>query len=99
MIRRPPRSTLFPYTTLFRSRSLPAGDYKARNPKVAAAGSPQNDKTDWKNEERPGASLLGSFSFCGVISPAADNVDSTRPSFGVDIVQYGTEFIREDWKK
>src|SRR5437667_1619564 len=27
MIRRPPRSTLFPYTTLFRSdQSLPAGD-------------------------------------------------------------------------
>src|SRR2546426_8839001 len=25
MIRRPPRSTLFPYTTLFRSRSLPKG--------------------------------------------------------------------------
>src|SRR6266550_5296168 len=24
MIRRPPRSTLFPYTTLFRSRGLPA---------------------------------------------------------------------------
>src|SRR3712207_8287049 len=26
MIRRPPRSTLFPYTTLFRSRGLPARD-------------------------------------------------------------------------
>src|SRR2546430_12111591 len=26
MIRRPPRSTLFPYTTLFRSRSLRGGD-------------------------------------------------------------------------
>src|SRR3712207_7251994 len=26
MIRRPPRSTLFPYTTLFRSRRLPAVD-------------------------------------------------------------------------
>src|SRR2546430_4956829 len=26
MIRRPPRSTLFPYTTLFRSRSLPRCD-------------------------------------------------------------------------
>src|SRR3712207_8942457 len=25
MIRRPPRSTLFPYTTLFRSRRFPAG--------------------------------------------------------------------------
>src|SRR2546430_4767311 len=28
MIRRPPRSTLFPYTTLFRSRTLP-GDLRA----------------------------------------------------------------------
>src|SRR5258707_5090333 len=27
MIRRPPRSTLFPYTTLFRSRSLTIGRY------------------------------------------------------------------------
>jgi len=26
MIRRPPRSTLFPYTTLFRSSTWPAGD-------------------------------------------------------------------------
>src|SRR5690348_17911313 len=26
MIRRPPRSTLFPYTTLFRSRGVHAGD-------------------------------------------------------------------------
>src|SRR4051812_49655150 len=26
MIRRPPRSTLFPYTTLFRSRGLPGPD-------------------------------------------------------------------------
>src|SRR5256885_5280915 len=25
MIRRPPRSTLFPYTTLFRSRKIPVG--------------------------------------------------------------------------
>src|SRR2546422_8276738 len=27
MIRRPPRSTLFPYTTLFRSPPRPAGDH------------------------------------------------------------------------
>src|SRR5258707_2979681 len=30
MIRRPPRSTLFPYTTLFRSRVLAAGDVSAQ---------------------------------------------------------------------
>src|SRR2546429_4526566 len=47
MIRRPPRSTLFPYTTLFRSRnltrssatafeaSLHAADQKWRSPKAA----------------------------------------------------------------
>src|SRR5438309_7711794 len=36
MIRRPPRSTLFPYTTLFRSRNRPAhavvGDVAQRRP-------------------------------------------------------------------
>src|SRR5713226_9816549 len=31
MIRRPPRSTLFPYTTLFRSRHPPAGS-RSRGP-------------------------------------------------------------------
>src|SRR5204863_8088664 len=30
MIRRPPRSTLFPYTTLFRSKPSPRGAYAAR---------------------------------------------------------------------
>src|SRR6476620_12189971 len=30
MIRRPPRSTLFPYTTLFRSSRRPAGRWAAR---------------------------------------------------------------------
>src|SRR3712207_8085194 len=32
MIRRPPRSTLFPYTTLFRSRSVPAIANQGRAP-------------------------------------------------------------------
>src|SRR2546421_3867315 len=30
MIRRPPRSTLFPYTTLFRSRDAPAHRHQSR---------------------------------------------------------------------
>src|SRR3712207_8670495 len=30
MIRRPPRSTLFPYTTLFRSQGVPAADRQSR---------------------------------------------------------------------
>src|SRR5258706_9869070 len=31
MIRRPPRSTLFPYTTLFRSRQVQVGDRAAQH--------------------------------------------------------------------
>src|SRR3712207_9273792 len=37
MIRRPPRSTLFPYTTLFRSRAV-----KKLEAQVKAAGGPEN---------------------------------------------------------
>src|SRR2546428_7979976 len=44
MIRRPPRSTLFPYTTLFRSpcaRHAPARGRGARPPRGAAGGDPR----------------------------------------------------------
>src|SRR5713101_7132924 len=46
MIRRPPRSTLFPYTTLFRSRAEPDASPAHRRPqpvdrRVAAAGMVQ----------------------------------------------------------
>src|SRR2546422_2156900 len=40
MIRRPPRSTLFPYTTLFRSRSALAGVTRVAHLAAARAGSP-----------------------------------------------------------
>src|SRR3712207_7072562 len=44
MIRRPPRSTLFPYTTLFRSRVIVAGlgkreEFDAERARVAAAAA------------------------------------------------------------
>src|SRR2546430_10005002 len=37
MIRRPPRSTLFPYTTLFRSLAAPAGVQAQQSPGVSAS--------------------------------------------------------------
>src|SRR5437667_5502395 len=37
MIRRPPRSTLFPYTTLFRSLGLPHGYGNRENPGATGA--------------------------------------------------------------
>src|SRR2546430_4168918 len=40
MIRRPPRSTLFPYTTLFRSRALTRRGRSATRPRVDAGRDP-----------------------------------------------------------
>src|SRR3712207_7015760 len=41
MIRRPPRSTLFPYTTLFRSRREGAGTHRpGRDRRTTALGNP-----------------------------------------------------------
>src|SRR5258708_18474804 len=43
MIRRPPRSTLFPYTTLFRS-PCPGGRLPTMDSAKSLAGSSQNDR-------------------------------------------------------
>src|SRR5690349_23560865 len=40
LIRRPPRSTLFPYTTLFRSRRLPDAGVPARGARPADGRAP-----------------------------------------------------------
>src|SRR5260370_20918704 len=56
MIRRPPRSTLFPYTTLFRSHVVPgqpahAGDRDPRRPGRDAPGRPAHDDRTGRSEE------------------------------------------------
>src|SRR5687768_17964271 len=58
MIRRPPRSTLFPYTTLFRSPAVQPPDYQTYDP-TNPAGSVQMPNvtigapagTGWRSEE------------------------------------------------
>src|SRR3712207_7499674 len=50
MIRRPPRSTLFPYTTLFRS-----ADGSAAAPATPALQDPAQDRHELRRPERPPA--------------------------------------------
>src|SRR3989442_4623645 len=50
MIRRPPRSTLFPYTTLFRSRKKPEPDANWHANRTQFTGS---DLTGWSPKRRP----------------------------------------------
>src|SRR5450830_2118680 len=49
MIRRPPRSTLFPYTTLFRSRA--PGLYLAREQVVTAVGTLSAERSEEHTSE------------------------------------------------
>src|SRR5256886_16198874 len=59
MIRRPPRSTLFPYTTLFRSlTNLAEGRLRQRMPvDIAPAGNPE--RLDYTHLEAVGRLLTG----------------------------------------
>src|SRR2546430_8077665 len=49
MIRRPPRSTLFPYTTLFRSRPLPVGP---RSTPGRRASTPSRNRDSGRHRTR-----------------------------------------------
>src|SRR5258708_15754835 len=49
MIRRPPRSTLFPYTTLFRSQGVPL---LAKHGQLLASALLFPESSEWKADER-----------------------------------------------
>src|SRR5258708_30001642 len=47
MIRRPPRSTLFPYTTLFRSPRFQFGNFARRFPAIKASSPDEHSPPIW----------------------------------------------------
>src|SRR2546426_4833460 len=62
MIRRPPRSTLFPYTTLFRSRRRSRYDMRAM---FLFTGSPGSVRSDRKSTRLNSSHLVISYAvFC-----------------------------------
>src|SRR2546427_10212628 len=54
MIRRPPRSTLFPYTTLFRSRPAPQGGAAGDDPLERRAGAARLEPHEARRAEVAG---------------------------------------------
>src|SRR2546429_4896480 len=63
MIRRPPRSTLFPYTTLFRSREKGSGQIGVQNPSPRRGGKFVNEASQINAGTREQA--IGSADFVG----------------------------------
>src|SRR5256885_11909623 len=70
MIRRPPRSTLFPYTTLFRSGETPtasvdASPNRTRESVLHSRGNSENVQTDRKSTRLNSSHLVISYAvFC-----------------------------------
>src|SRR2546426_7381167 len=90
MIRRPPRSTLFPYTTLFRSLLGPAGGQRSRH--AREMGQPQ-DVRELRGHGRPGPGLPGGPGMASKFS----NIDrkSTRLNSSHLVISYAVFCLKK----
>src|SRR2546429_2692074 len=92
MIRRPPRSTLFPYTTLFRSRA--AG--RSAGPHHARDGSSHADARD-ADTRADGAARLGARSSVRSVVPDVHDPDrkSTRLNSSHGYISYAVFCLKK----
>src|SRR2546425_8580693 len=85
MIRRPPRPTLFPYTTLFRSAGVLAASALTAVPAGAVVGGQPSDasRTPWLAPVgTPAFFIRPSGQFCGgtLVAPRSEEHTSELPS-------------------
>src|SRR2546422_7998771 len=87
MIRRPPRSTLFPYTTLFRSRRVLAEDSRGVRPEVG--------------RDRPGADRVAHVPRNSATTAAAASGDrkSTRLNSSHGYISYAVFCLKKKKNK
>src|SRR2546429_8869849 len=80
MIRRPPRSTLFPYTTLFRSEVLrrSRGGPRRHGPEVDAVGGAEKAQSRGGRVDRPPSPGAGKKRFGAGLSASADSTHIRR---------------------
>src|SRR2546426_11897905 len=105
MIRRPPRSTLFPYTTLFRSRAIdPGGDNRTAHGDRAGRARGERDAARPPAGRVTAAALRDILGTARTIAVVGLSPRPTRPSHavarylqgaGYRIVQIGRASCRE----
>src|SRR3712207_8634524 len=74
MIRRPPRSTLFPYTTLFRSREPDPLPPERRGARPEGAALPAARQRSLPRRERRGGALVGEIGRAHVLNSSHANI-------------------------
>src|SRR5258708_21631542 len=77
MIRRPPRSTLFPYTTLFRSLRMAGKQGGIRLPMCDPPSPSEETRSDWEDRDRKSTRLNSSHQ---IISYAVFCLKKKNPS-------------------
>src|SRR5256885_8386622 len=91
MIRRPPRSTLFPYTTLFRSRAARAARRDFRGPRVSSLVRPV-ELLDAQMDRRPGYRGEGPR---GPRAPRRSDRKSTRLNSSHLVISYAVFCLKK----
>src|SRR2546430_11252363 len=82
MIRRPPRSTLFPYTTLFRSSSTQPARTTCRSKCAAFAGTPVTPRISIRSEEHTSELQSQSNLVCRLLLEKKKTDDDTLADLG-----------------
>src|SRR3989454_4734811 len=89
MIRRPPRSTLFPYTTLFRSRAIdPGGDNRTAHGDRAGRARGERDAA------RPPAGRVTAAALRDILGTARDR-KSTRLNSSHLVISYAVFCLKK----
>src|SRR2546422_2539944 len=78
MIRRPPRSTLFPYTTLFRSAKKHGARLAEDEPGKIHAHAPGTKRPAWRSEEHTSELQSRLHLVCRLLLEKKKNVDQQR---------------------
>src|SRR5256885_9353279 len=93
MIRRPPRSTLFPYTTLFRSRSATRVSSSSR---CATRSNGGNVNSGWLGHSHPRVPQISSDSILVLHpSPARRDRKSTRLNSSHLVISYAVFCLKK----
>src|SRR5260221_6727063 len=84
MIRRPPRSTLFPYTTLFRSQTKTYGTNDPALPGVTLTGVVNTSVTDWKDTKTTRLDTSHTTQSHAILSlDAGETVTAPGPTYAI----------------
>src|SRR2546425_8146228 len=99
MIRRPPRSTLFPYTTLFRSRFRSDDMKRLRRMRKSQALQWARSRScaAWRSEEHTSELQSLAYLVCRLLLEKKKNNNNTKPTIVKRVLAYAYRASTASW--